>query len=1113
MDTTKSFNFKEKVRGFLGSAANVISPIKDHDLKEVVGQDKFWKIYQSTKKTTNTECSLFVFEKKLYEKVSKSNLENVITFLKKEATTLQRLRHPSILQVVSVMEETKTHIHFATEPILATLEDLLGYYRQRKKSTVDQSSQSEEGYKKKDFTFEELELKAGIFQILDGLLFLNQTAKLLHRNISPESIFITKDLKWKLGGLGFTCSIETKEPPISNLSLQDLREYQYISGGNGENSGSSNNSNYILPQLDYLAPEFISQRKFETNSDLFSIGRLIFELSINLEQKALDSHLISQLPKLGVISYYNTMIEQVRRQSTMNTQRSDSAKVCTILLGDPMLRGDLENFIRSSFFQDVLTKTLLYLANISQKEDESKLQFFRGLLRIVQQFSPRIQNNYILPVLLSEISNDRIIYVLLPNIMSISANHVKKETFQSKVLPAISNILQSKEPKPEVLSCVLENLPMLLQKCSLDQIKKILLPICLGSMCGPTNEIIFQCLSTAQPIAKFFDTDMISVAVIPRLTNLCVGGFPVHIRTKAIQWFTLLVPSIEKKIIVDSLLPNLEKILAGDNSPVILQSLVETYEALSKKLGGELLAKSVLPALIPLSSDKHIDLEQFKTVMKVIRDILNTYEQERINELSNLQRYTSPTPTKDENDTSFITVNPIQNNNNNNNNNNNISPTPINLTLPNNFGITPITTTTQPSSSSSPSMLFPQPSQSSSSPLSSSSSGTTSNPFNSVLSGNNKALIDSPDFGSTYISQPPSTQQLSSNISLTLPKSPPTTRPTISNSSNSLFPTTNTTNNNNNNNNNNINNNSSNNNGSNYNSFNNSSFQNNSNQPPPQQQQPLSFNSSFDFGSNLQPTKPTHTIAAQTPLPQPKLSYNSSFDIGNSSNNNNNNNNNSTNNNNNLNSFSNFGNNSSNGMNNSNNNFALNSGSTLPIKSTSTSKYDINLEDHVNSSSNSFSNNSFSNNNNNNNNNYSNNNTNNNNGVGNFNSSNSFPSSSQSNYGFDQPLNPTTNSNHNSYGNNNYGNNSNNNNNTNSMNSSFKNMDLNQNNSYNNTLNDFNSFHNNVNSSFNMNPPSITKNVNFNSNNYNNNNNNNNNSNNNNNNNNNNYNNNNSNIW
>eukprot|EP01133_Synstelium_polycarpum_P006778 gene6778-7880_t len=554
-------------KGFL---SNAISPVKEFDLKEVRSSTKFFRIHDAIKKSSGEEVSVFLYDKKLLEKSSKQTQEDVLAHVRKEAQSLLRLRHPAILNMVSPVEDVKTALYFATEPILATLAGLMEQHRSRQKSSsVASGTQSQ-------LAFEELEIQLGISQLLEGVHFLNTTAKLLHRNISPESIYITKSMRWKIGGLGFACSMDARDPLPG--SSADLKEFVYEDG--------------ILPTLDYIAPEYIQSRRWEYNSDLFSIGRVIAEISLNLDNTALGDIANESIAKLGTSVYHSSRLAALR--ATAKSRTSDSARVCNILLGEPGLRGDIDSFHRSSYFSDIKVKSLVYLANIVQKEDESKLTFFRGLLRIINQFSHHIQTGYILPVLIQELANERIDYVVLPNVFAIAAN-MKKEAFNAQISSHLIPTLTNKEPK---------------------------------------------CLSNSSGMIKYFENDVVCNGLVPRLTNLCVGGFPLHIRTKAINWFSLLVPILEKKAIVDAMIPNLEKILSIDNSPPILEALVYTYEAMSKKLGAELLALKVLPALIPLSADKHLDLEQFKTIMRVVKDVLTNYESERINELNNLRRYT-----------------------------------------------------------------------------------------------------------------------------------------------------------------------------------------------------------------------------------------------------------------------------------------------------------------------------------------------------------------------------------------------------------------------------------------------------------------------------------------
>ena len=44
----------------------------------------------------------------------------------------------------------------------------------------------------------------GLFQIADGLAYLHSNESLMHGNVCPASIVITKRRFWKIAGLGFS---------------------------------------------------------------------------------------------------------------------------------------------------------------------------------------------------------------------------------------------------------------------------------------------------------------------------------------------------------------------------------------------------------------------------------------------------------------------------------------------------------------------------------------------------------------------------------------------------------------------------------------------------------------------------------------------------------------------------------------------------------------------------------------------------------------------------------------------------------------------------------------------------------------------------------------------
>ena len=166
-----------------------------------------WKIYDAKKKSTGKAASVFLFDKKGLEppgsglggRSSATSLkrahEEVLERLRKEASSLARLRHPSILKLVEPVEETRNGgLMFATESVTASLGGLLqekdeqdasGSGGQRSRYLVEEADGQRH---RREFEIDELEIQKGLLQIGKGLEFLHESAGLVHGNLTPEAI-------------------------------------------------------------------------------------------------------------------------------------------------------------------------------------------------------------------------------------------------------------------------------------------------------------------------------------------------------------------------------------------------------------------------------------------------------------------------------------------------------------------------------------------------------------------------------------------------------------------------------------------------------------------------------------------------------------------------------------------------------------------------------------------------------------------------------------------------------------------------------------------------------------------------------------------------------------
>lgn len=173
-----------------------------------------WRIHDAKRKGTGKLYSVFVFDKKVldshgnslgrssaaaYKKVT----EEVVERLKKEASSLAKLRHPSVLELVEPVEETRGGgLQFVTEPVTASLASLLQDKdeQERASGVGGRSSRyvtedSDGTRRRRELEIDELEIQKGLLQISKALEFLHENAGLVHGNLTPEAILINAKVR------------------------------------------------------------------------------------------------------------------------------------------------------------------------------------------------------------------------------------------------------------------------------------------------------------------------------------------------------------------------------------------------------------------------------------------------------------------------------------------------------------------------------------------------------------------------------------------------------------------------------------------------------------------------------------------------------------------------------------------------------------------------------------------------------------------------------------------------------------------------------------------------------------------------------------------------------
>lgn len=442
-----------------------------------------WRVHDGKKKSTGTAASVFIFEKKTIEPRSsglgksssssstKKLQEEAIERLKREASSLARLRHPSILQVLEPVEETRNGgLMFATEHVTASLGGML---RQKDEQERAGSRTSRHMVERPDgsrgrieLEIDELEVQKGLLQVAKGLEFLHESAGLVHGNLNPEAIFINSKSDWKISGLGFAGPPDSSEarsalPPLalSEVLYQDPR----------------------LPpsvqlNMDYTSPDFAMDSNVSPSADLFSLGLIIVAIYNTPHASPIQTHSNLTTYKKALSSPSSTPSQANNFLSAGAIPKDLVSHVLPRLITRrPAQRLNAKEFQQSQYFDNILVSTIRFLETLPTKSPSEKSQFMRGLQRVLPEFPVSVLERKILGALLDEVKDRDLLPLILQNTFTILQRVPNaRRVFPEKVIPRLketfpagSGKAQERDSKRDAgLMVVLDNMKIIADNCS-----------------------------------------------------------------------------------------------------------------------------------------------------------------------------------------------------------------------------------------------------------------------------------------------------------------------------------------------------------------------------------------------------------------------------------------------------------------------------------------------------------------------------------------------------------------------------------------------------------------------------------------------------------------------
>ncbi|XP_048156020.1 SCY1-like protein 2 isoform X3 [Corvus hawaiiensis] len=576
------------------------------------GNGLAWKIFNGTKKSTKQEVAVFVFDKKLIDKYQKFEKDQIIDSLKRGVQQLTRLRHPRLLTVQHPLEESRDCLAFCTEPVCASLANVLGSWDNLPSPLPSDI---------KEYKLYDVETKYGLLQVSEGLSFLHSSVKMVHGNITPENIILNKSGAWKI--MGFDFCIQSTNPSEQEPKFP-CKEWD------------PNLPSLCLPNPEYLAPEYILSVSCETASDMYSLGAVMYAV-FNKGKP------IFEVNKQDIYKSFSRQLDQLSRLSsgTLQSIPEEVREHVKLLLNvAPAVRPDADQMTKIPFFDDVGAMTLQYFDSLFQRDNLQKSQFFKGLPKVLPKLPKRVIIQRILPCLTSEFVNPDMVPFVLPNVLLI-AEECTKEEYIKLVLPDLGPVFKQQEPiqaSNMILLIFLQKMDLLLTKTPPDEIKNSVLPMVYRALEAPSIQIQELCLNIIPTFANLIDYPSMKNSLIPRIKNACLQTSSLAVRVNSLVCLGKILEYLDKWFVLDDILPFLQQIPSKE--PAVLMGILGIYKCTftHKKLGitKEQLAGKVLPHLIPLSIENNLNLNQFNSFICVIKDMLNRLEAEHKTKLEQL---------------------------------------------------------------------------------------------------------------------------------------------------------------------------------------------------------------------------------------------------------------------------------------------------------------------------------------------------------------------------------------------------------------------------------------------------------------------------------------------
>lgn len=586
-------------------------PLQDYELLDQAGSGGpglAWRIYTARPRDGAPSApypvvSVWVLDKRALAEararagLSKAAEDAFLDLVRADAARLVRLRHPGVLHVVQALDETKAAMAMATEPVFASVANALG--------CLDNVGKVPKELKGMEMGL--LEIKHGLLQVAETLDFLHNNAHLAHRAISPETVFITSNGSWKLGGFGFALSVDQATGGLTSSQLFHYSDYDV-----------EDTALPLQPSLNYSAPELVwnGDSKVGSACDMFSFGCLAY-------------HLVARRPLLDChnnVKMYMNALTYLTSEAFSNIPSDLVSDLQRMLSMDAVSRPSAMAFTGSSFFRDdTRLRALRFLDHLLERDNMQKTEFLKALSDMWKDFDSRVLRYKVLPPLCAELRNMVMQPMILPMVLTIAESQDKGD-FELATLPALVPVFTS--ASGETLLLLVKHADLIINKATQEHLISHVLPMLVRAYDDNDPRLQEEVLRRTVPLSRQLDTKLVKQAVLPRVHGLALKTTVAAVRVNALRCLGDLVPSLDKEGIL-GILETVRRCTAVDHTAPTLMCTLGVANAIYKQCGVEFAAEYVIPLIFPLLTAHQLNVQQFAKYMLFVKDITSKIEEKR----------------------------------------------------------------------------------------------------------------------------------------------------------------------------------------------------------------------------------------------------------------------------------------------------------------------------------------------------------------------------------------------------------------------------------------------------------------------------------------------------